>query len=210
MGSARARRGWWERGGEGGRRRWGEPCACLTEEVQGLIATCPSQGGDCQPLSSSSHKMRNTRPRVVYRPPIDPRRSFCPIDAPAAPLPVARARRRRRSARLSHVGRCTVDARSPPSVRPWRDSTPDPRSPTPPTHFQPHPSRDTPGERARVDSCLLTYNRRLARTLRFGHPRVRRFAYASSAAVLPPLPIRHNNDCLSEHRSPPRLSVLSY
>lgn len=46
----------------------GEPCACLTEEAQGLIATCPSRGGDCQPLSRLRAELRpQTCSFVVYR-----------------------------------------------------------------------------------------------------------------------------------------------
>ena len=59
----RGRLRWWQGRRERERQRWGEPCACLTEEAQGLIATCPSRGGDCQQHGAhSSHAPRIFRP----------------------------------------------------------------------------------------------------------------------------------------------------
>ena len=103
---------------EGGRRkRWGEPRACLTEEVQGLIATCPSRGGDCQRLElKTSHAASQAPPgpcsNVVYRQHIDVLSSSCPPESiHRTPRPWTTSTRPRPRSCPGHVGRCSLGAR---------------------------------------------------------------------------------------------------
>ena len=87
--------GWWQRRRRRGRGGGGESLApALRKKLQGLIATCPSCGGDCQRLQRlavSPSICTTPRSNVVYRILIDPIFSSLPFQSIPTRLPARAA-----------------------------------------------------------------------------------------------------------------------